>query len=72
MLLLQSCLFALLAALLIGASPNPASPIPQNLLGEVIDALGIGLVTHIDVVLTVRFITTFIISRNNCIISLTP
>ncbi|KAJ7798535.1 hypothetical protein B0H14DRAFT_32557 [Mycena olivaceomarginata] len=56
MLLLQSCLFALLAALLVGASPNPASPTPQNLLGEVIDALGIGLVTHIDVTLTVRFL----------------
>ncbi|KAJ7793250.1 hypothetical protein B0H14DRAFT_3889421 [Mycena olivaceomarginata] len=62
MLLLQSCLFALLAALLIGASPNPASPIPQNLLGEVIDALGIGLVTHIDVALTLDTLTNNLVT----------
>ncbi|KAF7332867.1 hypothetical protein MVEN_02391700 [Mycena venus] len=49
MLPLQSFLFALLAALLIGATPSPE---PRDLLGEVIDALGIGLVTHIDVTLT--------------------
>jgi hypothetical protein len=48
---LQSVLFALFAALLIRAAPSPVET--RDLLGEVIDALGIGLVTHIDVTLTV-------------------
>ncbi|KAJ7879394.1 hypothetical protein B0H13DRAFT_2346058 [Mycena leptocephala] len=47
---LQSILFALFAALLIRAVPSPVET--RDLLGEVIDALGIGLVTHIDVTLT--------------------
>ncbi|KAJ6452634.1 hypothetical protein C8R45DRAFT_639619 [Mycena sanguinolenta] len=52
MVLLHSLVFGLLAALLIGASPSP-----RDLLGEVIDALGIGLVTHIDVDITLASLT---------------
>ncbi|KAJ7166275.1 hypothetical protein C8R46DRAFT_1097452 [Mycena filopes] len=47
MQLFKSILFGVLAGLLVGAAPTP-----DNLLGEVIDALGIGLVTSIQVTLT--------------------
>ncbi|KAF8154348.1 hypothetical protein K438DRAFT_1863228 [Mycena galopus ATCC 62051] len=59
MVLLHSFLFALLPALLIGATPSP-----RDLLGEVIDALGIGLVTQIDVTLTLESLTDNLVSIN--------
>ncbi|KAF7337357.1 hypothetical protein MSAN_02261600 [Mycena sanguinolenta] len=59
MVLLHSLLFGLLAALLISASPSP-----RDLLGEVIDALGIGLVTHIDVFITLDTLTDNLVSIN--------
>ncbi|KAJ7438955.1 hypothetical protein B0H11DRAFT_572630 [Mycena galericulata] len=48
---LMSLLFGLLAALAVSAAPSSTLE-TRDLLGEVIDALGIGLVTHIDVTLT--------------------
>ncbi|KAJ7117079.1 hypothetical protein C8R44DRAFT_983351 [Mycena epipterygia] len=54
MLPLQSLLFGLLAALLVSAVPAPDALEKRDLLGEIIDALGIGLVTHIDVTLTLE------------------
>ncbi|KAJ7079435.1 hypothetical protein B0H15DRAFT_858732 [Mycena belliarum] len=56
----SSFLFGLLAALLVCASP--ATPAPENLLGDVIDALGIGLVTSISVIITLESLTTNLVT----------
>jgi hypothetical protein len=50
---LTSVFFGLLAALFVSAAPT-LSPTPDNLLGEIIDALGVGLVTQINATITVR------------------
>ncbi|KAJ7857536.1 hypothetical protein B0H13DRAFT_2356890 [Mycena leptocephala] len=48
---LTSVFFGLLAALFVSAAPT-LSPTPDNLLGEIIDALGVGLVTQINATIT--------------------
>ncbi|KAJ7174867.1 hypothetical protein C8R46DRAFT_1081935 [Mycena filopes] len=53
----KSILFGFLAAILVGAAPTP-----DNLLGEVIDALGIGLVTSIQVTLTLATLSNNLVS----------
>ncbi|KAJ7164328.1 hypothetical protein C8R46DRAFT_901525 [Mycena filopes] len=53
----QSILFGVLAAFLVGAAPTP-----DNLLGEVIDALGIGLVTSIQVTLSLETLINNLVS----------
>ncbi|KAJ7023241.1 hypothetical protein C8F04DRAFT_1240262 [Mycena alexandri] len=57
MLPFKSFLFGLLAASLAVAAPTP-----DNLLGEVIDALGIGLVTSIEVTLTLDTLSDNLVS----------
>ncbi|KAJ7135314.1 hypothetical protein C8R46DRAFT_1139232 [Mycena filopes] len=51
---LSSLFFGLLAALLVTAAPPPSTLSSQNLLGEIIDALGIGLVTAINATITLE------------------
>ncbi|KAJ6596223.1 hypothetical protein DFH09DRAFT_1134432 [Mycena vulgaris] len=62
MMRLRSFCFGLLATLLVSAAPSPSAIEPQNLLGEVIDALGIGLVTHIDTILTLDSLVTNLVT----------
>ncbi|KAJ7768899.1 hypothetical protein B0H16DRAFT_273014 [Mycena metata] len=57
MLPFKSFIFGLLAATLAVAAPTP-----DNLLGEVIDALGIGFVTSIEVTLTLDTLTDNLVS----------
>ncbi|KAJ6468536.1 hypothetical protein C8R47DRAFT_1223335 [Mycena vitilis] len=51
---LQPLLFALLAALLVSAAPSAAK---RDLIGGIIDALGIGLVKQINVTITLATLT---------------
>ncbi|KAJ7157230.1 hypothetical protein C8R46DRAFT_1225836 [Mycena filopes] len=50
---LSSLFFRLLAALLVTAATPPSTLASQNLLGEIIDTLGIGIVTAIDATITI-------------------
>ncbi|KAJ7238762.1 hypothetical protein B0H12DRAFT_1237768 [Mycena haematopus] len=56
---LTSLFCGLLAAVFVAASPTPA---PANLLGEIIDALGVGLVTSINATITLDTLTTNLLS----------
>ncbi|KAJ7731200.1 hypothetical protein B0H16DRAFT_1583833 [Mycena metata] len=51
---LSSLFFGLLAALLVSAAPAPSALESRDLLGEIIDALGIGLVTGINATITLE------------------
>ncbi|KAJ7083306.1 hypothetical protein B0H15DRAFT_850541 [Mycena belliarum] len=51
---LSSLFFGLLAALLVSAAPAPSDLEERNLLGEIINALGIGLVTQINATITLE------------------
>ncbi|KAJ6541585.1 hypothetical protein B0H19DRAFT_1173712 [Mycena capillaripes] len=57
---LTSVFFGLLAALFVSAAP--AAPEPANLLGEIIDALGVGLVTQINATITLDTLVTNLLS----------
>ncbi|KAJ7694420.1 hypothetical protein B0H17DRAFT_1199287 [Mycena rosella] len=59
---LPSFFFGLLAALLVYAAPSPRTVESRDLLGEIIDALGIGLVKHIDVSLTLATLTNNLVT----------
>jgi len=59
---LTSLFFGLLAALFVSASPTTRSLQPDNLLGEIIDALGVGLVTAINATITLDTLTTNLLS----------
>ncbi|KAJ7439949.1 hypothetical protein FB451DRAFT_1301104 [Mycena latifolia] len=54
--------FGLLAALFVSAAPAPSALESRNLLGEIIDALGIGLVTQINATITLDTLVTNILS----------
>ncbi|KAK7035998.1 hypothetical protein R3P38DRAFT_2518152 [Favolaschia claudopus] len=59
-----SLFFGLVAALFVSASPaaRGLQPTPANLLGEIINALQIGLVTHINATITLDTLTTNLLS----------
>ncbi|KAJ7810513.1 hypothetical protein B0H14DRAFT_3880558 [Mycena olivaceomarginata] len=61
---LTSLFVGLLAAVSASASPSKRSLEPANLLGEIIDALGIGLVTQINASITLDTLTTNLLSIN--------
>ncbi|KAJ6617411.1 hypothetical protein B0H10DRAFT_2218562 [Mycena sp. CBHHK59/15] len=63
---LSSIFFGLLATLLlsVGGAPAPSALEDRDLLGEIIDALGIGLVTHINATITLDTLTTNLLSIN--------
>ncbi|KAJ7641023.1 hypothetical protein FB45DRAFT_899281 [Roridomyces roridus] len=65
----SSLFFGLLVTVLVNAAPAPeltaasaASLSPSNLLGEIIDALGVGLVTQINTTITLDSLTTNLVS----------
>jgi hypothetical protein len=60
---LTSLFVGLLAAVSASASPSKRSLEPANLLGEIIDALGIGLVTQINASITVRNLVRTTVGR---------
>ncbi|KAJ7631702.1 hypothetical protein DFH06DRAFT_1223951 [Mycena polygramma] len=59
---LASVFFGLLAALSVSAVPAPSGLSADNLLGEIIDALGIGLVTAINATITLDTLVTNLLS----------
>ncbi|KAJ7696818.1 hypothetical protein B0H17DRAFT_1053166 [Mycena rosella] len=59
---LSSLFFGLLAALFVSAAPAPSALESRDLLGEIIDALGIGLVTQINATITLDTLVTNILS----------
>ncbi|KAJ7508355.1 hypothetical protein B0H11DRAFT_1964524 [Mycena galericulata] len=59
-----SIVFGLLAALFVSATPAPNALENRDLLGEIIDALGIGLVTKINATITLDTLTTNLLSIN--------
>ncbi|KAJ7511700.1 hypothetical protein B0H11DRAFT_1952670 [Mycena galericulata] len=59
-----SIVFGLLAALFVSAAPAPNALENRDLLGEIIDALGIGLVTKINATITLDTLTTNLLSIN--------
>ncbi|KAJ7469009.1 hypothetical protein FB451DRAFT_1255536 [Mycena latifolia] len=61
---LFSFIFCLLAALLVYATPTPVAPEPENLLGDVINALQIGLVTNIEVLITLESLEDNLVTVN--------
>ncbi|KAF7347185.1 hypothetical protein MVEN_01473200 [Mycena venus] len=61
---LTSLFFGLMAAVFVSASPTKRSLQPDNLLGEIIDALGIGLVTQINATITLDTLVTNLLSIN--------
>ncbi|KAJ6564192.1 hypothetical protein B0H19DRAFT_1258670 [Mycena capillaripes] len=62
MLALQTLLFALASAVLIGAVPSAKTVESRDLLGEIIDALGIGLVTQIGVTIPLTALSDNLVS----------
>ncbi|KAJ7612663.1 hypothetical protein FB45DRAFT_302356 [Roridomyces roridus] len=61
---LTPLLFGLLVSILVSAAPPPASLSSRDLLGEIIDALGIGLVTQINTTITLDSLVTNLVSVN--------
>ncbi|KAJ7146511.1 hypothetical protein C8R44DRAFT_690982 [Mycena epipterygia] len=61
---LTSLFFGLLAAVFVSAAPAPADLQSDNLLGEIINALGIGLVTQINASITLETLVDNTLSIN--------
>ncbi|KAJ7166510.1 hypothetical protein C8R43DRAFT_196899 [Mycena crocata] len=61
---LSSLVFGLLAALFVSAAPAPSALENRDLLGEIINALGIGLVTRINATITLETLVTNLLSIN--------
>ncbi|KAJ7760108.1 hypothetical protein DFH07DRAFT_957759 [Mycena maculata] len=61
---LTSIFFGLLAALFVSAAPAPNVLENRDLLGEIIDALGIGLVTKINATITLDTLVTNLLFIN--------
>ncbi|KAJ6457271.1 hypothetical protein C8R45DRAFT_565788 [Mycena sanguinolenta] len=59
---LTSLFCSLLAAVYVAASPTAVAPTPDNLLGEIINALGLGFVTSINTTITLETLVDNLVS----------